>query len=450
MKLAWVSPYAITSAIGHYSTIVCDALAARDIDVVKVRCDRLSDPHGEFFPYDIAFDAFLHAGPGAFDHVIYNVGNELNNHGPLVEDGIPPGLFVLHDIAYPHLYFAYCERHGQDILASLGTLAELGIVRSDYAEIYQEMLSAETSDRRLEIMAHLDLVGWVTRNASRLVVHSPKPVAEIRAKTGLQVDHLPLAYWTRADTEKVHKLSPKGSEKLVLSTFGHVVANKRIASLIRAIGSDADIAARWQLRIVGPIIEGDKDSYDQLIAAQPHPVDVCFLGRVDDDEFQRQMRIADFISCLRYPSYESGSATLALAMATNGNVLVSDESSSSSMVQGLATFIHARTEEEDIREALTKMQTGQNYDADKQHRVRVRAREMFDAENYANALIGILKQDTFMARDIHGIKEFFPEGEAFNRAVRRWCRTPVQRAAEFASRIERMHREDKNGNTAVR
>jgi hypothetical protein len=431
MKIAWVSPFNRSSAIGYYSSIVCAALRGMGHEVCAVKCDALRPGESDTFDHDITFGRFRARGAGDFDTVVYNLGNEYTNHGVLMDDDLPLGVFILHDLCYPHLFFAWCAHQGRDPMALLSHLSRLGIVRPDYRAVYNRVEQAGSPDEAITELAQLNMIGWVTRNATRLILHTPSARLTIASATGLRVDHLPLAYWTAERTAALARIEPPAHAGLTLSSFGLGVANKRITSLIHAIGGDADLAERWQLRLVGRT-DDLRSHYSRVAAEQPHPVRIAFLGEVDDATFEAEMRAADYVSCLRRPSYESGSATLVMALAINGNVLVSQDSSSSATVAGLATMVRPDSEIEDIRAALIACQNGTGRSEADRVGIRHRAREMFDAGHYARDLVAMLEgADESVAR-ARAFKSILPEGDAYALALRRFCGPEVQAAARRA------------------
>ncbi|SDY48129.1 Glycosyltransferase involved in cell wall bisynthesis [Jannaschia faecimaris] len=422
MKIAWVSPFAKASAIGHYSTIVCDEVAALGHEVVRVRLEPPASGVAEAgpHPHDMDFEPFLAVDPKAFDRIIYNLGNSWENHGPLMGDRIPPGVFILHDVCFPHLFFAHCAQKTLDPLALLDGLVPLGLAPENHRAISAAVESTDNPDVRISLLADLDMVGWATRNATRLFVHSPSVTDAITRKTGLPVDHLPLAFWNAAQTARLPEVRPLKHEKRTLVSFGHLVANKRVSSLIRSIGSDQALSETWQLRIVGPSDEPSRQHYMDLAEKQSHQVDLVFTGEVDDATFEAEMQAATCISCLRRPSYESGSATLALAMAINGNVLVSEDSTSSGMVQGMATMIPATGEDAAVASALREMAKRPVHSTEDLARIRTTARDMFDARNYAEALLAMLQTASAAEADVARFRSIFPEEGDFACALRRW------------------------------
>jgi len=431
VKIAWISPFAKASAIARYSTIVCDEIEALGHNALRICCgdaerSQIGDSH---YRHDMDFATFLMSDRSDVDQIIYNLGNNLANHGALVTDDVPMGVFILHDVCYPHLFLAYCSRYGIDPHTLLDRLVPLGLARSDHRDIYAAVSKAGDPDLSLVLLAELDMVGWVTRHATQIVVHSPSVTNTIAQKTGLRVCHLPLAFWTKEQTKAVEDIFPLKHDKRTLSSFGHLNANKRVSSLIQAVGSDASLSKTWQIRIVGPANDASRTHYHVLAERQPHPVDLMITGTVDDATFDAEMRAADCISCLRRPSYESGSATLVMALAINGNILASQDSASAAIVHDIATMIPPDDEPDHIAAALRQMMCRTTTRDKALSKIRTRAREIFDARVYATGILEFLETATSEDSRAARFKQSLPEGGDIAVALRRWCGPRLMSAA---------------------
>ena len=115
MKIAWFTPFGVSSAIGSYSQEIVESLVLRDevtlfvsngdiagLDVRKTgvpivgfdeaslsqTCDRIRD----------------------FDIVVYNMGDYFHYHElPFLTKARVPGIVVLHDVVMRDFYRGYCD-----------------------------------------------------------------------------------------------------------------------------------------------------------------------------------------------------------------------------------------------------------------------------------------------------------------------------------------------------
>ena len=109
---------------------------------------------------------------------------------------------------------------------------------------------------------------------------------------------------------------------MTILTVGHANPNKRIDSVIRAIGSSEMLARAVTYRLCGRIEAGM--AADLAALAKAKGVELVISGETTDDVLQEAMLDADIVCCLRWPSFESASATTIEGLLYGKAVVVTD------------------------------------------------------------------------------------------------------------------------------
>src|SRR5688500_13368020 len=119
MRIAWFTPYAPKSAIGHYSEAVVRALAGADDVTVFAPQGRPGEaPRAGPVPVVVLpptpAPALLDQ-LGGYDLLVYNIGNYLGYHLPIYEVAVRrPGVVVLHDLVLWDFFLEYFYAHRAD------------------------------------------------------------------------------------------------------------------------------------------------------------------------------------------------------------------------------------------------------------------------------------------------------------------------------------------------
>ena len=109
---------------------------------------------------------------------------------------------------------------------------------------------------------------------------------------------------------------------MLILTIGRVNANKRVDSILRAIGTAPQLQHTAILRLVGHI---ESDVQARLLAlAHSMGVRLLISGEVDDVTLAQALERADVVCCLRFPALEAASASTIEAMLYGKAVIVTD------------------------------------------------------------------------------------------------------------------------------
>ena len=109
---------------------------------------------------------------------------------------------------------------------------------------------------------------------------------------------------------------------MLILIIGRVNANKRIDSVLRAIGTSPQLQNTAILRLVGHI----ESNVQARLSALAHSLGVRLLisGEVDDATLAHAIERSDVVCCLRFPPLEAASASTIEAMLYGKAVIVTD------------------------------------------------------------------------------------------------------------------------------
>ena len=383
MKLVMFTPGLRTSAIGRMACIVVRELAAKGVEVTVVRCEAegLLDRAAHPFSAPVLSwidDAAVGGAIAAADLVVYHIGDNFAFHRGAIEWlERMPGVVCLHDFYLGHLFHGWArsrEAEGARILRSLyGDGADVRFFKA----ALEPTFIAETA-------SVTPCTEWICAMASAVVTHSSWGIPRVLDSCPGPVHVVPLAYetLTPAHVSGEHGAVP-GQMRLL--TVGHANPNKRMDSVIRAIGDSPWLRANTVYRHVGHI---DTETLIQLSElASGMGVDFVVSGELDDAGLEQAFGWADVVSCLRKPSLEAASASAIESMLYGKAILVSDGGFYAEIEDGCAVRVEGTNEIASIRRALEQLAG----DPVGRESLGVRAREWaertFRADAYAAELI---------------------------------------------------------------
>lgn len=310
MRIAYASPVRPQpSGVSDYTAELAPALA-RTLDLTLVTYVVPADPALAALPR-IELDA-LPSRAGAFDAVLYHIGN-----APLYAPfysmaGRVPGVVVLHDLVLHHLRAWQTIERGDagayfDALGSAYGPAVAQRARANPAAL-----------NRFDYPLSEDLV----RAARGVIVHSEYAARHVRAAApGVPVAVVPMGI--RADPPVSRaaaraRLGVPDATPLVAG-FGEVHPHKRIAVALEAFAEvlralpPADGPPSPQLVLVG----SESPNYDVGAVIRAHGLEraVRRVGFVAMDEYRDWIAASDICLNLRYPSAGETSASLLRLLA---------------------------------------------------------------------------------------------------------------------------------------
>lgn len=379
LRLLWVTPFSKRSAIGTFSRLVTDELARRGIlDVTIGSCE--AAPIAADAAHPTRLPLILDAAEVAerlheFDLVLYNIGNNYPFHGALA-DLLPKrsGIFVIHDLYLYDLFYG--------ILQAQGGLADHDrIVTSTYGREI-EFASPETTygDILSQRIAEHPMTEWFAAKALACIVHGAFAVPVLEAATAGPVVQTPLVFHDPARSHATAHRARGPGERIRVTTFGDVNPNKRIDVVIQTIGSSTVLRDAIHYVVVGNAT--DLDRTHLLDLATSLGVSFEMTGHVGDEEWAAQLEQADIAAALRFPTTETGSASVAGSILAGLPVLVTDTGCYRDLPDDIVFKIDPQREIETLRAQLERLVS----EPELQRRLEPRAawaREEFGASRYA-------------------------------------------------------------------
>jgi glycosyltransferase involved in cell wall biosynthesis len=321
MRIAWFTPLRRQSAIGRFSVSVAKEIAKQatiDLWIAESAGEELHETEVRLIRYNgIAGASEL---LDEYDFLVYNMGDQAANHGPIFEmSRRVPGIVVLHDYVMHHFFAMYFDQrgrwdeysrvmrrwHGVDLLETRG---EPGWRVWETDEAFDFPLFQEAA------------VG-----AQGVVVHSQFVRQAVARSLAAPVTHIPLAYEVNRSDPPLDRDAldiPPG--KMLAVTIGQANENKRIHVVMETIAANPELAQSLLYVVVG----GCQGPYgEKLLALRDHlglRDQVRFTGYASDHLLQSYLAHADFCVNLRLPAMEGGSASCAEQMLYGKAIIVTD------------------------------------------------------------------------------------------------------------------------------
>jgi glycosyltransferase involved in cell wall biosynthesis len=381
MKLIIFTPAVKISAIGRMTSLVTRALVAAGHDVTVVRAESAGllskethDFHAVAIPWkeskviaDLASQA---------DSVIYQIGNSFEMHqGCLEWLGRLPGVVCLHDFYLGHLFYEWAQTHQEQASET---------VRAWYGEEAQTQFFNHTNGE--DFLEHTrdaaPMTEWICSSARGVITHSSWGINRVLRSCPGPVHVVPLAY------DAPQHLTTSGNmdhEGFHILTIGHVNPNKRINSVVQAIGKSALLRERAVYNVVGKIQPETEAELTTL--AERCGVRLVMSGEVDDSALAQAVTQSDVISCLRWPSLEAASASAIEAMLYGKPIIVTDTGFYSEIPDSCAIKIDPGSEITNLQTALEALCTDRTLGARLGDEAHKWATDTFRPEKYAQRLV---------------------------------------------------------------
>ncbi|RYE41777.1 MAG: glycosyltransferase family 1 protein [Hyphomicrobiales bacterium] len=393
MKIVFFSPFARVSAIGRVTALLVDALDRQGHTSVVVRTERESlldlPPHSVAVPVLPWIDEEqVRAVAQDADAIVYQMGNNYGFHrGGLHWMPLLPGVLCLHDFVLAHLFAEWADHHREQAESALedwyGSSAVQGFFEA----------CASTPQRFSDVASrHYPLTEWICTEALAVVAHSDWGMDRVQSACAGPLRVLPLPYDAPGASGPAQDARTSLAEdKVRVLTVGHVNTNKRIDSVIRAIGASPILRSRVSYRLCGLVQARTAEELAAL--ARSLGVDLIISGECDDASLQLAMIEADIACCLRWPSFESASATAIEALLYGKAVVVTD----AAFYRELPDHV-VRKIPPDVEEVSVLMRVLEEWVQDPQARRSLAttaqhwARERFNPDHYVRQLLALAPQ----------------------------------------------------------
>ena len=406
MKIVLFTPVVRTSAIGRVARLVTAELMAAGHKVTIVRSDsaRLArQPVHDFGTEIVAWqnEGAVRSVTNNADYVAYHVGNSFEMHEGCVH-WLPklPGVVCLHDFFIGSLFYEWSHANG-----GANRKQALSILRVWYgkeiADQYFRFRSGDDFIARTSIVA--PMTEWICSMATGVLAHSSWGIQRVLNASGGPVQTVPLAY----DAPYAKSTQPQrtnSSGTLRILTFGHINPNKRAASVITAIGESSLLREKTEYVLAGSIASDMRDQLQAL--ADQMAVKLKILGQVDDATLASEIVNSDIISCLRWPSLESASASLIESLLYGKATIVTDTGFYSELPADYVIKISPTREIPALRKALERLS------ADEAERLRIGqaarawAIQTFSVNNYVEQTIELFRLVSRARPGLRGIRHY--------------------------------------------
>lgn len=327
MRLAWFTPTSKKTSISGFSASILKYVQ-RDDCIVDVYTfddeiiDEFTDVKALILPFSVVKD---HFNKEIYDHLIYNFGNNWENHGELFKFAADnPGIVIVHDASLHHVvaYISNEIKKSKPLYTSLMTK----YYGFEGARVVKGS-GIETSNPRFgpwdsPLGPDFGFLDFFLRNQFGLVVHSKYTVDKL-SKTKIPVPILNIRLpgdekggSNLPETASWSKLL-KSKDSITLCSLGYINAAKNNDKLIDCISILRGRGIDVKLLILG----GGRDK--KLIGELRKRVlslnlesYIEFALDLDRPLFNRRKLDADVFVSLRFPNYEGCSAAAFEAMQT--------------------------------------------------------------------------------------------------------------------------------------
>lgn len=385
MKFLFFTPTLRRSAIGRMATYVVRDLIAQGHQVVVIQSEatkfRFEERHG-FNTKVIAWqdlkenDVIL----DSIDQIVFQVGNNYDFHeGCLHWMSKLPGIVSLHDFYLGHLFTGWAKNRRAEADEILRFWYGKGVANA----FFQQACLATFIEDTLHTAP---MTEWICSQATGVIIHSNWGSDRVLASCPGPVHVVPLAYEITPPTMTNEETVTKNSA-LQLLTIGNINPNKRIASVIKAIGASERLKAGIVYRLVGSIQPSIKEELFTL--AKHSGVDLKIDGEVDDTSLTVALAECDVLCCLRWPVLESASASAIEGMLFGKAVLCTNAGFYSEIPENCVVKVSIEQEIPELTARLEDLLVDPLLKIDLGERAQAWASNTFVPTQYATSLVDI-------------------------------------------------------------
>jgi glycosyltransferase involved in cell wall biosynthesis len=388
MRIAWFTPFGITSAIGRASKNITDQLGRRaEVHIWHPEDTKLHPSQLRLIGYSPSLD-FDPSMLDGYDLAVYNLGNYLPFHRQIFEIARKaPGLVILHDFVMHHFFAAYYLEHLQDPEryrdAVVRYYGEFGARVTDDSRAGRRPWIWETDD-----VGDIPLFEEATRGAWGVVVHSEFFRERVSTVFPGPVRKLGLAYSLEAPARAARRGDlniPAG--RIMIVTIGHVNPNKRIHSVLEVLARRPDLKEAVYYVVIGPCDESYRLRLDQLAAASNLDGSLHFTGYASDELLKSYLALSDICINLRHPFTEGASASAIEEMLYGKAVVVTNAGFFRELPDDCVRKVEAATEVEDLERAIEELVSDSRARRALGDHARTYAESHFRADDYASGIL---------------------------------------------------------------
>lgn len=419
MRLLFFTPAIKRSAIGRMASLVVRELVAQGhgVTVIRTESPRFRDEHTHNFGAPmLAWDDVesVQESVTATDLCVYQVGNSHEFHeGCLHWMPRVPGVVCLHDFFVGHLFYGWAQSRPFEAKAILkhwygGAIAERFFTYSSTDAFIEGTRDAAP------------LTEWISSLALGVVTHSSWGCDRVLTACSGPVSVIPLPYDAPAAHVESRPFHHETGHMQVL-TIGHVNPNKRVESVIRAIGASSALRDNITYKLVGHIQPDKVLSLSKM--ARDYGVNLVIAGEIDDTALAEAIAESDVVSCLRWPTLEAASASAIEAMLYGKAVICTDAGFYSEIPDECILKVSVENEIKDISSRLTELICDRKKVKRIGEKAQAWASNTFSAACYAKSL-------TEMARCALAAKPIIDACRSFSEMAERWSPAMVNPLCE--------------------
>jgi glycosyltransferase involved in cell wall biosynthesis len=311
---------------------------------------------------------------------VYNIGNNATFHRAIFDVARQaPGLIVLHDTRLQHFFARYADASGADRAFYLESMT-----RSHGPEGLADARAFAAGEMPLDpLVERYPMTLAALEGALGAVVHNPDDADMLAAQTRTPIFYLPLAYAGSSPTPR-----PAPGSTLRLVVFGFIGSNRRLASILDALGGLPD--RDWQLDIYG-VLE-TPNMVEAQAAALGLSDRIHQHGFVSEAALDAALAQADLAFNLRYPSMGEASFSQLRIWDAALSALVTRTGWYATLPDDAVFFVEPDHEVEMIRHHLTALR----HDPAPFRRAGLRGRALLQRAHtpdaYAAGLVEIARQ----------------------------------------------------------
>lgn len=303
-KLAWVVP-SLKTGLGKYTENVREILK-------------------KFFNFDIFVgeSGFEIDELSSYNDIIYNFGNS--------KDSIPlylairkyPGIAILHDRTYHHLFAYYYFEY----------LNKPKLYYEALDRIYCENVCKYAEEKKNEgvlIWETEDCLKYPMREliypfSTAIIVHSESFLNMIKKEYDGEAYHLSLPFSGVSISDNFQNLTDMNNGRIKLISYGFISENRMIEEVLKVIGEIDELKQRIHYLIAGSIHEVYFEKIQKLIDYYNLAETVKLLGFLSEKELYKYISASDVCVNLRRYNTEGASWSLLEQMSFGKAVLVFD------------------------------------------------------------------------------------------------------------------------------
>lgn len=406
MKFLMFTPAFKKSSIGSRAVNITKALLEQSHEVTVISTESDSLPTQEFHDFGaqvIRWNEQQKISEKITEDTIsiYQIGDNLDFHeGGLYWLSILPGIVCLHDFYLGNLFFGWARNRHEKAKNILSYWYESNTAANFFSH----------SDSKSFIEAthkNSPMTEWICSQALGVITHSSWGCDRVLKSCPGPVLVVPMAFDPPKETQTLSNTKESHENKNInLLTIGHANPNKRLESVIEAIGSNPILKEKVIYRSVG--YASDETKEDLIALASKLGVNFTISGEVSDSELAQAINSCDIVSCLRWPTLEAASGSAIESMLYGKPIIVTNIGFYSEIPDEYVFKVSIENEINDIANALLYSVENRNELFKLGEKAKGWAKNTFNSENYATQIVSLSKE-LFKISPITKSVEYFTE-----------------------------------------